>query len=95
VDFDQGLSYERDDYALRAEAMAKARRELNRDSRGGLSNPPEREPLEARDGFALKRRDAERLTLQRTLRRRTDPRLPRRSQLTLAGGLCELRPSLD
>ena len=38
---------ERDDYGLRAEALAKAGRELSQGSRGGLSNPRERERLDA------------------------------------------------
>jgi hypothetical protein len=41
----------RDDDGLRAEALAKAGRELNQGSRGGLSNPRERERLDARDVF--------------------------------------------
>jgi hypothetical protein len=42
---------DRDNNGLRAEALAKAGRELSRGSRGGLSNPREREPLDARDVF--------------------------------------------
>ena len=42
---------DRDDYGLRAEALAKAGRELSQGSRGGLSNLREREPLDARDVF--------------------------------------------
>ena len=42
---------ERDDYGLRSEALAKEGRELSQGSRGGLSNPREREPLDARDVF--------------------------------------------
>ena len=42
---------DRDDYGLRSEALAKVGRELSQGSRGGLSNPREREPLDARDVF--------------------------------------------
>jgi hypothetical protein len=42
---------DRDNYGLRAEALAKAGRELSQGSRGGLSNPRERDPLDARDVF--------------------------------------------
>ena len=42
---------DRDDDGLRAEALAKAGRELNQGSRRGLSNPRERERLDARDVF--------------------------------------------
>ena len=42
---------ERDDYGWRSEALAKEGRELSQGSRGGLSNPREREPLDARDVF--------------------------------------------
>ena len=49
MDFDPRWSdypRERDDYGLRAEALAKAGRELSQASREGLSNPREREPLD-------------------------------------------------
>ena len=41
----------RDERSLRAEALAKAGREQNQGSRGGLSDPRERERLEPRDVF--------------------------------------------
>jgi len=40
-----------DDYGLRSEALAKEGRELSQGSRGGLSNPRERQPLDAREVF--------------------------------------------
>jgi hypothetical protein len=54
MDFDPRWSddpRDRDDYGLRSEALAKEGRELSQGSRGGLSNPREREPLDARDVF--------------------------------------------
>lgn len=54
MDFDPRWSddpRDRDDSGLRAEALAKAGRELSLGSRGGLSNPREREPRDARDVF--------------------------------------------
>jgi hypothetical protein len=93
MDFDPRWSddpRERVNNGLRAEALAKAGRELSQGSRGGLSNPREREPLDARDVFTrdleLPRGPGSRRIRTRRSSKATIGRKPRRTTRPLASG---------